>query len=275
MAGEIGLAEETPRPPGMAGAAIVHHQSPLAPPPPKLPPPPPENPPPPPPPLRPPPQPPPHVGGTTMGGTHPPTTGGVPVALQEAARAEGLLEEDDRDHAEDPEEADQAEHRQPHAASGPGPLRRRLRLDPLEDAGDRRLEARRVASLAEARRDALADDLRGHHVGDRRLEPVADLDAHLALVTEHQEDQPVVEALLSDPPALGQADRIILEALALQRRKERDDHLHAGRLLALGQRRLETRALGGLQQARVVVDASGRGSRQDEGDGEDCREEQA
>jgi hypothetical protein len=51
--------------------------------------------------------------------------------------------------------------------------------------------------------------------------------------------------------------------------------LHAGRALALGQRRLQALSLGGRQQRGVVVDAGSRGGREDEGEDQDRSEEQA
>src|SRR5207244_12632709 len=127
----------------------------------------------------------------------------VAVALEEPARAERFLQEDDRDHAEDAEETDEADQRRPSAfALGAARPRRGLGLDPLEDAGHGRFEPGRVLSLPEAGRDPLPDDFSRHHVGDGRLEPVADLDPNLSILDEHEQDQSVVETLLADPPLL-------------------------------------------------------------------------
>ena len=59
----------------------------------------------------------------------------------------------------------------------------------------------------------------GHRVGERVFQSVADLDPHLPVADEDQEDDAVVQRLLADAPGLGEADRIILEALASGREK--------------------------------------------------------
>jgi len=69
--------------------------------------------------------------------------------------------------------------------------------------------------------------------------------------------------------------RDVLQALALERSKHRDRHLRPRSSLALGQERFEPLALGRCQEPGVVVHAAGRRGRQNEGNGEDSREEQA
>jgi hypothetical protein len=140
---------------------------------------------------------------------------------------------------------------------------------------DRAFEPLDVAVLAEAGRDHVPDNLAGHGVGDHRLQPVADLQADLPVPQEDQQDDAVVEAFLPDPPALGEPDRVVLQALAFERAEQRDRHLGSGGPLPLGQERLQTRPLGGGEQAGVVVDAGGRRRRDGERGGEDDGEEQA
>ena len=62
-------------------------------------------------------------------------------------------------------------------------LRRMISGD-LADAGENALG---VAAFLEGRRELLADDLPGQAVGENRLEPVADLDPHLALARARRE----------------------------------------------------------------------------------------
>ena len=83
------------------------------------------------------------------------------------------------------------------------------------------------------------------------LEPVADLDAHLPVVEEDQEDDAVVEALRADPPGLGEPDREVLEALAVERAEDGDDHLIATAPLALDELLLEPIAVARGSAARA------------------------
>src|SRR5207247_8008498 len=113
-------------------------------------------------------------------------------------------------------------------------------------------------------RDDVANHRGGDRIRDHRLEPVADLDAKLPLLQKREQDDAVVDALAADLPALGEPDRDVLEALAFERGKDRDDHLRARRALALRQLLLEPRAIGGRQDAGVIVDPCGGRRRQRE-----------
>src|SRR5262245_30984778 len=149
------------------------------------------------------------------------------------------------------------------------------RGDPLVDRVHGGLEPGRVALLAEARRERLADDLGGGGVRQRRLEPVADLDAHLPVLDEQDEQDTVVERLRAETPLLEEPVRDVLDALPVERFEHRDRHLRPGGTLALRQERLEPFALGRGQEPGVVVHMAGRRGRQDESNDEDNREEQA
>ena len=129
--------------------------------------------------------------------------------------------------------------------------------------------------LAEAWRDRLTDDLPRLGVRQRGLEPVANLESQLSVLDEHDEEDAVVEAFLAEAPLLEERARDVLQILTLERSEHRDRHLRARGSLALGQERFEPRALGRRQEPGVVVHPAGRYLRQNEGDGEDSREEQA
>src|SRR5438128_2236705 len=151
----------------------------------------------------------------------------------------------------------------------PPPARR----DPRVDRGRRGLEAGGEALLSEVRRDHLADDLAGGCVGHDRLEPVADLEAQLPVLDEDHEEHAVVEPLLAESPLVEEPVRDVLQALALERAEDRDRHLRARGTLVLGELRLQPPALAGREEPGVVVHAGAGCLRQDEGDGEERREQ--
>src|SRR6266436_5777012 len=123
-------------------------------------------------------------------------------------------------------------------------------LDGVEPGGD----AVGDLALAEARRDVLAQDLARERIGQLGLEAVPNLEAHLPVVDEDQEDDPVVETLLTHPPGLSQADRVVFQALALQRAEDGDDDLVAALPLAHAEPVLEAGAVIGREHSGVVVD---------------------
>src|SRR5262249_27614928 len=136
----------------------------------------------------------------------------VVQATLAALETHRLPREDQRHDAEQDEEADHREVRSPAAA------RAAIRLaltGPLVNRAGRRLDAGRIAPLAKARRDDVADDAGRRRVGDGGLEAIADFQADSALGEEDDQDDAVVEVLLADAPALGQLDRDVVDALAL------------------------------------------------------------
>src|SRR5262249_10898193 len=88
-------------------------------------------------------------------------------------------------------------------------------------------------SLAEAWRHDIPQDRRGDRVRHVRLETIADLETHLPVVDEDQEDDAVVEALLPDAPGLRQPDGEVLEALALERLEDGHHDLVRGAALTV------------------------------------------
>ena len=88
---------------------------------------------------------------------------------------------------------------------------------------------------AELRQDRVLDDELRHGVGHDRLEPAADLDAHLALVRRDDEQDAVVLALLADAPLAAELIAVVLDRVALQR-VQRDDGELVGRLLLRARR---------------------------------------
>src|SRR5262249_61873190 len=64
---------------------------------------------------------------------------------------------------------------------------------------------------AKARDDRVLDDELGDGVGERALEPVADLDAHLAVGWRHDQQHAGVLALLSDSPAATELNPEVLD----------------------------------------------------------------
>ena len=69
----------------------------------------------------------------------------------------------------------------------------------------------------ERRQDGVLDDQLGHQVGELRLEPAADLDAHLAVAGRDDQDHAVVLVLLADRPRPPEAVAEVLDRIALQR----------------------------------------------------------
>ena len=71
------------------------------------------------------------------------------------------------------------------------------------------------------------DDVFGDRVGQRAFEPVADLDADLALGRRVQQQHAVVLAALAELPAAEQAVGVVLDRIAVERLHRRDDDLVA------------------------------------------------
>src|SRR5204862_878188 len=105
--------------------------------------------------------------------------------------------------------------------------RSRTTADAREHGVHRGVETGGVALLTEARCDDVADDRRGDGVGDHRLETVADLDPQLPLLQKDDEEDAVAEALAADLPPLFEPDGDVLDAVALERGKDRHEHLDA------------------------------------------------
>ena len=117
--------------------------------------------------------------------------------------------------------------------------------------------AARPVAGAEVRDDLLVQDAAGDRVGERTLEAVARLDAHLAVAHEDEEDDAVVELLASGLPRLGGPAREVLERGRGQLGEDRDDDLVRGLLLERlrASPRAGRRRDGGTS-ARVVVEVA-------------------
>src|SRR6266545_436157 len=187
-----------------------------------------------------------------------------------APRARG--EHGRQEHRPQAREDDQGQGEGEEARSLLPAGRRRARVgarDRLVDGVEPGRDAIADLALAEARRHRVAEYLARQRVREPGLEAVADLEAHLPVVEEDQEDDAVVEAFLADPPRLRQPNRVVLEAFALERAEDGHDDLVARALLARPEHVLETGALAGGQRARVVSDAvvgSGRDGQRRDGD---------
>ena len=68
------------------------------------------------------------------------------------------------------------------------------------------LDAAGEVALAEARQDRILDDDLGQRIGERALEPAADLDADLALIGRDDEEDAIVAASRCRCPNGGRAD---------------------------------------------------------------------
>ena len=88
---------------------------------------------------------------------------------------------------------------------------------------------------AKPRQDGVLDDETRDGVGQRAFQPVADLDAHLALVRRDDQQRPVVRALLPDAPVAAELIAVVFDRGILQRAQGHDDDLVA----ALGLHRRE------------------------------------
>ena len=99
---------------------------------------------------------------------------------------------------------------------------------------------------AEVGPDDVVQDLPRAGVGEARLEAVAHLDAHAALLAGHDEEDAVVDALPAELPGLEDAHRVVLDRVALEAVHREDRDLGARALLEVGQFR--SRALPDLRR---------------------------
>ena len=130
---------------------------------------------------------------------------------------------------------DRQQHR--HAAGGARRvLRPKLRpLLPFRRIGgqhrDDVVDAARNAAVEiarlEARRDGVGDDDLGGRVGQRSLEPIADLDAHPVFVGRDEKQHAVVLLRFAEPPGAEKLVGVGLDLLAVERGDGRHDELDA------------------------------------------------
>ena len=86
-----------------------------------------------------------------------------------------------------------------------------------DDVVDGAADAAGKIAGAEGRHHGVLDDQLGVQVGQRAFEPVADLDAHLAVVLGDQQQDAVVLAGLAEPPGAEQPVGVGLDRLAVER----------------------------------------------------------
>ena len=207
--------------------ACLHHQLPDDPPPPKSPPPP-DHPPPPPPPPQPPPQLPESLGTTT----------GPPRRPRRPATACGELLIDcttakSTNRTTQIQKMMSTTDQKSRALVRPSRALLDLRgvtEQHVLDVAHAGADARRKVAPAELGQDGVLDDEARHGVGHHRLQPAADLDAHLALVGRHDQQDAVVLALLADAPFAPEPVAVVLDRVAFER-LDRDDGDLVGRLL--------------------------------------------
>ena len=84
--------------------------------------------------------------------------------------------------------------------------------------------ARKIAAPELGQYGVFDDELR-HRVGHERLQPPADLDAHLAVVGRDEQEHAVVLALLPERPFAREPDAVVLDRIALERRHRGDRDL--------------------------------------------------
>ena len=106
------------------------------------------------------------------------------------------------------------------------------------------------------RGDHIADDSPGKKIGQPAFQPVADLDADLAVGFGDQQDGAIVGVLLADFPGLGNPDGEILQRIAREGRNGQEGNLGRLLLLEVGQQRLQLPNAGRAEHAGVVVDVA-------------------
>src|SRR5262249_23500013 len=131
-------------------------------------------------------------------------------------------DDDHENQTEHDERQDQGDYRAPRRRRI-GALRRALlpflgvTAEHADDVVDAAADAAGDIVGAKARDDRVLDDELGDGVGERALEAVAHLDAHLALAWHHDQQHAVVGVLLPDSPAAAELDAEVLDRGPLQR----------------------------------------------------------
>ena len=105
------------------------------------------------------------------------------------------------------------------------------------------------------RRDHLANDALRHHVGNRALQPVADLDAQALVILGNDQDDAVIGPGATDFPLFGNADRILLYGFRLSAGQHQHRDLAAFPLLEGAQFGFERGKLPRVQRAGEIGDA--------------------
>src|SRR5215468_173751 len=119
-------------------------------------------------------------------------------------------------------------------------------VDPATDAAGEIIDPK-------ARNDGVLYDELRYRVGERSLEAVTDLDAHLAFIRRHDEQRTGILLFLSDLPMTPELVTVILDRGALERLDRDHDKLPSGLGLELGELALE-RGLGRRLENSGIVD---------------------
>jgi hypothetical protein len=91
------------------------------------------------------------------------------------------------------------------------------------------------------RLDSVFSDVERGDVGQRTFQAVTDLDKHLAVLSEHEEDGAVATFLLANAPRLGDTLRVVCDiGLTLHLREDRNHDLVRGFAFKLRQLFIET-----------------------------------
>src|SRR5262245_27904082 len=189
----------------------------------------------------------------------PPPARGVALALRPANK-DDVPDQNQQD--------DENERREAGCSARPVAMLGRSSLEVLRIAGheldeivDAAFDASGKISGAKARQYGILDDEAGDGVGDGSLEPIADLDPHLAFVGRHDEDGAVVEALLANSPIPAEPVAVVGDVIALQGAQRRDNELVAGLGLELLELALDPGAGRGIEDRGLVHHAAGEGGK--------------
>src|SRR5262245_15744460 len=136
------------------------------------------------------------------------------------------------------------------------------------DVVDAAVDAAGKVVGTKARDDCVLDDEPRDRVGERAFEPVADLDAHLALVRRHDQHHAVVLVLLADTPVAPELDPVILDRGALQRFERHHHELVGGLGLERGELVIERSAGSGIEDIGLVHHAAAERGKLERGRGE-------
>lgn len=93
-------------------------------------------------------------------------------------------------------------------------------------------------------------------VGKNSLKPVSDLNADFSVIADNEQDDAVVEALLSYFPVLGNLDAKILKRLPSQTGDCEDSYLMAGLLFKASEPLVQSSGALRRHQSSVIIDAA-------------------
>ena len=104
----------------------------------------------------------------------------------------------------------------------------------LEDTACAGLDAARQVAIAKSRQNQRLHDDTGCCVGQHALQPIANLDPHLAFIRSYKEQHTIVILGLAELPVAKQPIGEFLDTKILQRANRRHHDLIAGRLFVRG-----------------------------------------